>query len=98
MKPNIKNAVITVVLLSILAGGLFFSMRDRQQEVARETQQVEQDKRAAAVVDLSGLIALDIEQFFKDSYRFARNGFSYRKRKRTRFLHLIWRGCWQSDH
>ncbi len=66
MKPSVKNAVITIVLLAVLAGGLFFSMRDRKQELAQVATQAEQTKRAAAVVELTGLIALDVETFFKD--------------------------------
>lgn len=66
MKPNVKNAVVTLGLLAALGGGLFYSTLDRKQEVATQAAIADDSKRAAQMVELSGLIALDVEPFFKD--------------------------------
>jgi hypothetical protein len=66
MKPNVKNALITLGLLAALGGGLFYSTLDRKQEVATRTAIADESKRAAQMVELSGLISLDVEPFFKD--------------------------------
>jgi hypothetical protein len=66
MKPNVKNSLITLGLLAALGGGLFYSTLDRKQEVATRTAIADESKRAAQMVELSGLIALDVEPFFKD--------------------------------
>jgi hypothetical protein len=66
MKPNVKNALITLGLLAALGGGLFYSTLDRKQEVATQAAIADDSKRAAQMVELSGLIALDVEPFFKD--------------------------------
>jgi hypothetical protein len=66
MKPNVKNALVTVGLLIALGAGLFYSTVDRKSEVATQIAIADASKRAAQVVELSGLIALDVEPFFKD--------------------------------
>ncbi len=57
-----KRAAITVLLVAAFGGALFFALRG--QNVARIEQQ--QAAEAAAVVELKGLIALDVEGYFKD--------------------------------
>jgi hypothetical protein len=66
MKPNVKNSLITLGLLAALGGGLFYSTLDRKTEVATRTAIADESRRAAQMVELSGLIALDVEPFFKD--------------------------------
>lgn len=67
MKPSVKNAVVTVGLLAALGGGLFYSTFDRKQEVATQNAIADESRRAAQMVELSGLIALDVEPFFQDA-------------------------------
>lgn len=57
-----KRAAITVLLLAAFGGALFFALRG--QDAVRIEQQ--QAAEAAAVVELKGLIALDVEGYFKD--------------------------------
>ncbi len=57
-----KRAAITVLLLAVLGGALFFALRGQQTE--RLTQQQAIDVASAPV--LNGLIALDVEGYFKD--------------------------------
>jgi len=66
MNKNLKNALITVALLTALGGGLFYSTLDRKQETASRTAIADETRRAAQMVELSGLIAVDVEPFFKD--------------------------------
>ena len=66
MNKNVRNAVITVALLSALGGGLFYSTLDGKQEAASRTAIADETRRAAQMVELNGLIALDVEPFFKD--------------------------------
>lgn len=57
-----RRAGITVALLAAFGGALFFALRGQQQE------RVEQQAAAevASTVALKGLIALDVEPYFKD--------------------------------
>jgi hypothetical protein len=57
-----QRAAITVLLVAAFGGALYFALRG--QNVARIEQQ--QAAEAAAVVELKGLIALDVESYFKD--------------------------------
>jgi hypothetical protein len=57
-----KRAAITVLLVAAFGGALYFALRG--QNVARIEQR--QAAEAAAVVELKGLIALDVESYFKD--------------------------------
>jgi hypothetical protein len=57
-----KRAAITVLLVAAFGGALYFALRE--QNVARIEQQ--QAAEAVAVVELKGLIALDVEGYFKD--------------------------------
>ena len=57
-----KRAAITVALLAAFGGALFFALRGQQQERIGQQQAAE----AAATVELKGLIALDVEPYFKD--------------------------------
>lgn len=57
-----KRAAITVLLVAAFGGALYFALRG--QNAARIEQQ--QTAEAAAVVELKGLIALDVEGYFKD--------------------------------
>ncbi len=66
MKPNVKNSLITVALLAALGGGLYYSTLDKKTEVANQSAIADNSRRAAQMVELSGLIALDVEPFFKD--------------------------------
>ena len=66
MNKNVKNALITVALLAALGGGLFYSTLDGKQEAATRTAIADETRKAAQTVELSGLIALDVEPFFKD--------------------------------
>ena len=56
------KAVVTVLLMAAFAAAVMFSLRSRQQQQAEQQAAVEQ----AAVTELTGLIALDVEEFFKD--------------------------------
>ena len=66
MNKNVKNALITVALLTALGGGLFYSTLDGKQEAATRNAIADETRKAAQTVELSGLIALDVEPFFKD--------------------------------
>ena len=57
-----KRAAITAALLAAFGGALFFALRGQQQERIGQQQAAE----AAATVELKGLIALDVEPYFKD--------------------------------
>ena len=66
MKPSLRNTAITVALMAALGGGIFYSATDK-----RATDQVQAtaaiaDKRQAQIVNINGLIALDVEPYFKD--------------------------------
>jgi hypothetical protein len=59
---KLHKVLITLLLLAGFAGALFFSLRGQKNQVAQE-------REAAAVantVELKGLIALDVEPYFKD--------------------------------
>ena len=59
---NAKRLVGTLVLLALFGGALFFALRSNQ-----ETQQIAQQQAAIASAEpLKGLIAVDVEAFFKD--------------------------------
>ena len=58
-----RRAAITVALLAAFGGALFFALRGQQQERIGQQQAAE----AAATVELKGLIALDVEPYFKDA-------------------------------
>lgn len=63
------KALITVVLLAILGGALFWALRSTQQAQVASGQNPTLNLpglRATQTVELSGLIALDVEPFFKD--------------------------------
>ncbi len=67
MKSGLRNAAITVALMAALGGGIFYSATDK-----RATDQVQAtaalaDKRQAQIVNITGLIALDVEPYFKDA-------------------------------
>jgi hypothetical protein len=57
-----KRAAITVLLAAAFGGALFFALRGQKQE------QIEQKEQAAIAntVEIRGLIALDVEAYFKD--------------------------------
>ena len=57
-----RRAVITAVLVAVFGGALYFALQGQQQ--ARIGQQQAAD--AASTVVLKGLIALDVETYFKD--------------------------------
>lgn len=57
-----KRAAITVALAAAFAGALFFALRGQQQDKATQQQAIE----VANTVELKGLIALDVENYFKD--------------------------------
>ncbi len=57
-----KRAVITVLLAAAFGGALYFALRGQQQE--RSTRQAAIE--VASTVQLKGLIALDVEGYFKD--------------------------------
>lgn len=59
-KPT--KALVTVALLAVFAAAVMFSLRHQEQQQIEQQAAVEQ----AAVTELSGLIALDVEEFFKD--------------------------------
>src|ERR1700704_6129909 len=56
------RALLTLALLAAFAGALFYALRGQQQE------QIAQQEAAsiASVTELNGLIALDVEPYFKD--------------------------------
>ncbi|MFG6465219.1 hypothetical protein [Roseateles sp. BYS87W] len=57
-----KRLVGTLVLLALFGGALFFAMRSNH-----ETQRIAQEQQAIATAEpLKGLIAVDVEAFFKD--------------------------------
>ena len=59
---NAKRLVGTLVLLALFGGALFFALRSNQ-----ETKQIAQEQVAIASAEpLRGLIAVDVEAFFKD--------------------------------
>jgi hypothetical protein len=57
-----KRAAITLALVAAFGGALFYALRGQQVAQVAQQQAVE----AAAVVELKGLIALDVEAYFKD--------------------------------
>ena len=57
-----KRAAITAALVAAFGGALFFALRGQQQAQIEHTAAVE----AASTVELKGLIALDVEPYFKD--------------------------------
>jgi hypothetical protein len=57
-----RRAAITVLVTAAFGGALYFALRGQQQEQAA---QIEQQAVASAVV-LRGVIALDVEGYFKD--------------------------------
>jgi hypothetical protein len=57
-----KRAAITLALVAAFGGALFYALRGQQVAKVEQQQAVE----AAAVVELKGLIALDVEAYFKD--------------------------------
>lgn len=57
-----KRAAITVLLAAAFGGALYFALRGQQQDRIEHQQAVE----AASVTELKGLIALDVEPYFKD--------------------------------
>ena len=56
MNKNVKNALITVALLTALGGGLFYSTLDRKQETASRTAIADETRRAAQMVELSAAL------------------------------------------
>jgi len=57
-----KRLAGTLVLLALFGGALFFALRNNQ-----ETKQIAQEQAAIATAEpLKGLIAVDVEAFFKD--------------------------------
>lgn len=59
---NAKRLIGTLVLLALFGGALFFALRSNQ-----ETKQIAQEQVAIASAEpLKGLIAVDVEPFFKD--------------------------------
>lgn len=59
---NTRRAAITVVVAGIFAGALYFALHGQQRD------RVEQDEAAivAATTPLNGVIAVDVEPYFKD--------------------------------
>ena len=57
-----KRAAITVALIAAFGGALFFALRGQQETTAVQQQAIE----VASTVQLKGLIALDVEGYFKD--------------------------------
>ncbi len=57
-----KRAAITLLLVAAFGGALYVALRGQQAVRAEQQQAVE----AASVVELKGLIALDVEAYFKD--------------------------------
>jgi hypothetical protein len=63
------KALITVVLLAVLGGAVFWALRSTQQSQIASGQSPALNLpglRAMQTVELTGLIALDVEPFFKD--------------------------------
>jgi hypothetical protein len=58
-----KRAAITVLLAAAFGGALFFALRGQQQE---RIEQQNRRPRSPARSQLKGLIALDVEGYFKD--------------------------------
>lgn len=59
---NAKRLIGTLVLLALFGGALFFALRSNE-----ETRQIAQEQQAIASAEpLKGLIAVDVEPFFKD--------------------------------
>ncbi|RZL30206.1 MAG: hypothetical protein EOP35_24215, partial [Rubrivivax sp.] len=59
---NAKRLIGTLVLLAAFGGALFFALRSN-----KETQLIAQEQAAIATAEpLKGLIAVDVEPFFKD--------------------------------
>ena len=56
------RVVLTLVLLAGFAGALFYALRGQKQEQIAQQEAV----AIASVTELSGLIALDVEPYFKD--------------------------------
>ncbi len=69
-----KRGVITVLLASAFGGALYFALHDQTQQKAAQVEAITQ----ANTVVLKGLIALDVEPYFKDP----------RVQKRLAELHL----------
>jgi len=57
-----KRAVITLALAAMFGGALFFAVRGQREDQA----QIQETKAIANAVELKGVIALDVEPFFKD--------------------------------
>ena len=57
-----KRAAITVALIAAFGGALLFALRGQQETAAVQQQAIE----VASTVQLKGLIALDVEGYFKD--------------------------------
>jgi uncharacterized protein YdgA (DUF945 family) len=53
MKPSFKNTAITLGLLAILGGGVYYSATDRKQEVATQLAIENKNKQQAEIVELS---------------------------------------------
>ncbi len=56
------RALLTLALLAAFAGALFYALRGQKQEQIAQQEAV----AIASVTELSGLIALDVEPYFKD--------------------------------
>jgi hypothetical protein len=59
---KIGKIVVTLLMLAAFGAALFFSLRGQKIEVAQQ----QQDAAVASAGALNGLIALDVEPFFKD--------------------------------
>ena len=57
-----KRAAITVLLAAAFGGALFFALRGQKQELIEQKEQA----AIANTVEIKGLIALDVEGYFKD--------------------------------
>jgi len=57
-----RRLAITLTLVALFGAALFFALRGQKVENAKQQQAIE----AAATVELKGLIALDVEPYFKD--------------------------------
>ncbi len=56
--PQLKKIALTLVLLAVFGAALFFALRRQQAAV--------QEQEAASTEPLKGLVAVDVEPFFKD--------------------------------